>query len=543
MSIVGKTWKLSYERPVGEALWTSLLKARKIEDPGQFFANASVGDLHDPFLFPDMQKAVDRVQKAIKARERIVVYGDYDVDGTSGAALLIHTLRFLGAEVSYRIPHRQKDGYGLHNKYVEELLEQQVKVLITVDCGISCAKEVALAQANGMDVLLTDHHTLPKELPEAHATLHPQLAPKYPFKDLSGSGVAFKLACALLIATDNEDFIPRLTDLASLGTVADCVHLTGENRALLKLGLQQMGRTEWDGLRSILESAGAWRQAHTSETIGFQVGPRINASGRMSHPYWALQTLIAEGEEARQKSLKLEELNRARQELTRSITEEASAAVDPSQALLIAKAEHWPSSVAGLIAGRLQERFSKPTFILEDRGDSLVGSGRSLPGFHLVEALNTVSHLLEAYGGHEQAAGFHLKKENYEAFKEGLLKHAAAQPNLEAAWPVDLALQPEELTVEHCEKINSFAPFGIGNPKPLFLLEDVQVLKTRPVGRDAMHLKFTVDFGGQQIDGIAFGMAEHELDFHKATKLLAHLELNVWQERQSPQLQLVDFAA
>ena len=368
MSILGKQWQHRYQRQPNESLWSALCVARKVDDPGQFFSEPQLSDLHDPFLFKDMQKAVDRIQKAVRARERVVVYGDYDVDGTSGAALLIHTLRFLGAEVSYRIPHRRKDGYGLHKHFIKELVNEKARILITVDCGIACPDEVSLSQEKGLDVIITDHHALGPELPPAFAILHPDLAPDYPFKKLSGSGVAFKLACGLLIATKNDDLIPKLIDLASLGTVADCVPLVGENRSIVKLGLKQMEDTHWPGLRCILETAGlSEKLPYTSETIGFQIGPRINASGRMDHPYWALQALITEGQQALEKSHKLEELNVQRRELTTQIMEEAEASLKLNEALIITSDRNWPSGIVGLIAGRLCEKYSKPAFVLEDR--------------------------------------------------------------------------------------------------------------------------------------------------------------------------------
>jgi single-stranded-DNA-specific exonuclease len=541
MSASGKTWQLKYERQAGESLWSALMNARAVEDPGAFFSSASLTDLNDPFLFPDMHRAVDRLQKAIPARERIIVYGDYDVDGISGSALLIHVLRFLGAEVSYRIPNRLKEGYGLHASYVEELAKQNAAVLITVDLGISCAKEVALAQSLSIDVIITDHHTIPEKLPEAFAILHPTLAKTYPFPHLSGSGVAFKLACALLIATKNEDLIPQLTDLASLGTVADCVPLIGENRTLVKLGLQQLQTTKWDGLRAILQNAG--NSTFTTDTIGFQIGPRLNASGRMDNAYWGLQTLLATGPEAYEKSQKLEALNKDRQDLTKRIMEEAEAHLNLSEPLIIEAGLGWSSGIVGLIAGRLQEKYSKPTFVMEDRGDHLVGSARSLPGFHCVDALKTVAHLLEHFGGHEQAAGFHIKKENYEAFKTELQKNATAHftktplvPSLSA----DLILAPDELTLEHSAKIDSFAPFGVGNPRPLFWLKDITVLETRPVGADGKHLKFKTRMGDQTIDGIAFNSAAWQADLEQATELLVHMSAKKWNDKISLEFQLVD---
>ncbi|MEK9160009.1 MAG: single-stranded-DNA-specific exonuclease RecJ [Patescibacteria group bacterium] len=543
MSILGKTWSLRYERKPDETLWSALLEARKIEDPGTFFSSASLSDLHDPFLFPDMQKAVERLQKAINGHERIIVYGDYDVDGLSGSALLIHTLRMLGAEVSYRIPHRREDGYGLHKKYVEELAAQNVAVLITVDLGISCKDEVALAQENKIDVIITDHHTIPDVLPNAFATLHPKLAASYPFKELSGSGVAFKLACALLISTDNPDWIPYLTDLASLGTVADCVPLTGENRALVKLGLSQMKTTRWAGLQTILERAGAWDKELTSFTIGFQIGPRLNASGRLESPYWGLQALLANPEEAPQKCEKLEGLNRLRQAMMGRIIEEAEAAVNLDDPVLIA-AGPWSSGVVGLVAGRLQEKYGKPAFVLEDRGGTLVGSARSLPGFHCVDALKTAAAFLETFGGHEQAAGFHLKKENYEAFKVALLAHATAafkKSPLERKLTIDFTLTGTDLSLENCEKVSKFAPFGIGNETPLFLLEGVEILNIRPVGSEGKHIKFDGKAAGKMFEGIGFQFGPHEAALQKATRLVVHLEKNEWMGKVSSQLRLVDF--
>lgn len=544
MSILGKSWELSHNRQANESLWAALLSSRRITDPGSFFADASISDLHDPFLFDDMQKSVDRLQNAINARERIVIYGDYDVDGTSGSSILIHTLRFLGGEVSYRIPHRMKDGYGLHMKYVEELHKQNVSIIITVDCGISCAKEVAAAQELKMDVIITDHHTIPADVPPAFATIHPQLAEKYPFKKLSGSGVAFKLACALLIQSKNEDFIPKLTDLASLGTVADCVPLVGENRAIVKLGLKQMRHTEWDGLQAILESANAWdKEEFTSETIGFQIGPRINASGRIDNPLWAMQALLAKGTEAREKSQKLEELNKSRQEMTRSMMEEAEVSLDLSQPLIIAEGIGWSSGIVGLIAGRLQEKYGKPSFILEDRGEFLVGSARSFPGFHAVTALSQAHDLIENYGGHEQAAGFRLKKENYPEFKKALQAYAKdffQSTPIKSTVKVDFALQAEDFTIEKIDKISTFAPFGIGNPSPLFLMEDIEIINTRPVGKTGDHLKFTAKFHGQLHDGIAFRWGEHEDALWKAKEILVHLEKNKWNGKESVQLRLVD---
>jgi len=540
-----KEWILQHQREANESLWQALLAARGIENPGEFFTDASISDLHDPFLFDDMKKAVDRLMQAIRSKERVVIYGDYDVDGTSGSAILIHTLRYLGGEISYRIPHRREDGYGLHNHFVEEMAEKGVTVLVTVDCGISCAEQVALANQKKMDVIITDHHHMPENVPEAYALLHPDLAENYPFKRLAGSGVAFKLACALLIHTENEDFIPGLIDLASLGTVADCVPLHGENRTIVKLGLKQMRETKWEGLKAILQSAGVWGQAeYQSDVIGFQVGPRINASGRMDSPYWALQALLATGVESMEKAMRLEQLNNERKELTRLIMEEVEAQVDMNQPLIMASHPEWPSGVVGLIAGRLQEKHGKPTLIMEERGEMVVGSARSLPGFHCVDAIRSASHLLEGFGGHEQAAGFSLKKENLEAFTRAMQDYARDYFELKPLrlkLNVDLELKAEDLSIENIQNIRSFAPFGIGNLVPRFMINEMEVMSARPVGSTGDHLKFTIKFGSQVLDGIGFRFGKEMDEFRNAQSAVVELEVNEWNGNSKAQLKLVDF--
>jgi single-stranded-DNA-specific exonuclease len=537
MSILGKSWNILHERQKGDTLWASLLKARNIENPGEFFSSASLSDLHDPFLFDDMQKSVDRINSAINARERIWIYGDYDVDGTSGASLLVHALRFLGAEVSYRVPHRLNEGYGLHDSYVEEAAKNNIKILITVDCGISCKKQIDRAEELGVNVIVTDHHTIPKELPNAFAILHPQTS-NYPFKFLSGSGVAFKLASALL---KDEDMIMALTDLASLGTVADCVPLIGENRVIVKLGLAQMPKTKWDGLRALVSEV----KTFTSETIGFQIGPRINAAGRMDNPLWAIQTLLASGDDAFKKSQKLEELNRERQLLSGNIYKEALSKINPSDAIIIAEGQGWSSGIVGLIAGKIQEKHSKPTLILDDRGDFLIGSARSVPGFNVVEAIKQASHLLETFGGHEQAAGFHLKKDKYEEFKKILREYSkeyfAKNPHRPIV-NIDTYLTDKDLHIDNCETIQKFAPFGIANEEPKLILENARVINVKKIGREAEHLRFTAISGVEMVNGVAFRMAAHEEKLANATKLVANLQKNTWEGRDSLQLNLVDFS-
>jgi single-stranded-DNA-specific exonuclease len=564
MSLFGKTWNILQERSADKSLLETVFDAREIPDSLNFFKTPTLADLHDPFLFKDMQKAVDRIIEAIHARERIVIYGDYDVDGTSGSALLVHTLRFLCAQVSYRVPHRLNDGYGLHNKYVEELAEKNVAIIITVDCGISCIKEVDLANQLGVDVIITDHHTIPVKTPnpaqpeetelnppKAFALIHPDLSPDYPFKKLAGSGVAFKLACALLKQTKNEDMIAKITDLASLGTVADCVPLIGENRMLLKLGLKQMHQTEWDGLQAILDSAGH-KDAITSQTIGFQIGPRINAAGRMDTPMWAIQTLVSEGQQARDLSSKLTMLNELRRSATTQALEEAEQQVDPEDSLLIASGP-WSKGIVGLLAGRIQDRNQKPCFILQDEGETMTGSARSMPGFHCVKALDQVKDILVGYGGHAQAAGFHLKAKDYPEFKKRLnafAKEEFEENPLVIKQDVDCLLQGEEISLQTLRELSPLAPHGIGNPSPTFLIENFKIVSHRLVGGDKSHLSFQLQFNAPQassqsrppapIRGIAFRWAEHLDAFLKAKQMLVQIDSQIWQGEERLQIRPLD---
>lgn len=545
MSILGNTWTLKKQRNAAENLWSALMAARGVENPGDFFSSASLEDLHDPFLFPDMEKAVHRLLRARDQGEKVVVYGDYDVDGVSGSAILVHTLKEIGAQVSYRIPHRLTQGYGVHQSIVEELVGLGAKILITVDCGISCPKEVEWAESHGLNVILTDHHAIPESVPQPYALLHPLCgAGDYPFGHLSGSGMAFKLASALWIKLGKAEEIRRFTDLASLGTVADCVPLHGENRTIVKLGLEQLVKTEWHGLKAILQSAGVWGAAsYNSDTIGFQIGPRLNASGRMDSPYWAIQTLLATPEEAKEKSEKLELLNMQRRQRTLEIMEQAEATMNFSEPVLVGAHTAWSSGLVGLIAGKLQEKHRKPTFILEDQGEKLVGSVRSIPGFHARDVLQSLAHLLVGYGGHELAAGFHLEKQHFPAFQQQLLELAreklSASPTRELT--LDTELYVEDVTLENCEKVASFEPFGIGNLKPVFLMKNPTILEVKKVGAEGKHLKFTMKKDRQLVSGIAFGLGEQDQALWRASNLVVELEKNAWQDRETPQLRLVDF--
>ncbi|MBI2634670.1 single-stranded-DNA-specific exonuclease RecJ [Candidatus Peregrinibacteria bacterium] len=548
MSILNKKWvikNLDRQKSAFE---------RIIENRG-FNGRDDMTDFHDPFLFEDMEKACVRIEKAMKNKERIIVFGDYDVDGISGTAILVHTLKKIHAEVSWRLPHRVEDGYGLSMKFIDEFIEKNIAVVITVDCGICCAKEIHKAKEHNIDTIVTDHHTIPEKYPDAHAILHPKL-PKtnYPFNELTGAGVALKLAHALLQRNlpEYSQFFNSLLDLASLGTVADLGQLIGENRLIVKKGLEILSNTSWLGLRQIMDIARLKPGAKMdTTTIGFQIAPRINAAGRIGDPYTALSLLLQEEKNPKIDSLgkKLEELNTARQGLTQSAFEQLEAQLKDVKELpymIIAHHPDWHVGILGLIAGKLAEKYGRPAIIMQDFGDTLVASARSPKFFNIIDAISQCGEYLVSFGGHAQAAGCSLKKENLDAFKEKIIAHTKENlkdSELKAVLEIDCELEPDEITLDFAEELENLAPFGAGNQRPTFVIRDVEPLLVNQVGAAKNHLKFLAKINEQNLDVIAFrlGSFGEKLRRHKKIDIVCQLEKNSWQDRVSLQLQALDF--
>ncbi len=482
------------------------------------FFNPTLEHIPDPFLFDEMDKALERVQEAIGNEERIVIFGDYDVDGITGTAILVRTLLKLGAQVSYRLPHRVHDGYGLKNHLIDEMATKDVKLIITVDNGISAANEIAYAKDLGIDVIVTDHHSIPPVIPEAAAILHPKVeGESYPFKDLSGSGVAFVFARALLEAGDVEDaeqFWLEMIDLAALGTVADCVPLTGANRAIVKEGLRQIGRTAFPGLRHLLDTAGWKRDRADTETIGFVIGPRLNAAGRMDTPLDALHLFLYDSERSRLVAEKLNRLNGERQVETENIASRVAQALetDPPRGIVLAEGDYHVG-IIGIVAARMVEKFGLPAIIMGRKGDELVGSCRSNGRVNMIEALRHFPHRFTHFGGHEAAAGFSMPADQYPALKEELESHIASLEDREEgiAIDIDAALEAGHIGPEIYGLVESLAPFGVGNSKPIFALEQAVVMESKPVGSGSTHLKMMVKKDGKTFDAIAFRHG-HRLD-------------------------------
>jgi single-stranded-DNA-specific exonuclease len=558
-SLLGRHWSLKPQDP-NLNVFQNILKNRGIEAPedvNSYLSPSYKKGFHNPFLMKDMDKAVERLSQAIDQQERVIVFGDYDVDGISGTAVLYNALKLCGANFSYRLPHRVNDGYGLNIKFIDEFKEKGVKVLITVDCGISCREQINRAAEFGIDVIITDHHTIPEQIPDqAYAILHPKQADcHYPFKGLTGAGVAFKLASALLTArftgSDRDRMLYSLLDLASLGTVADIGPLLDENRIIVKYGLEAMQKSNWPGLNLLMESAGIdLSQKLGVSDIGFKIGPRINAAGRIDHPYYALQMLLHDGDqdEGKSKARYLEQLNSERQQMVQKALLEAElkfAEWPTDRKVFIAWSPEWHVGILGLICSRMVEKYGLPTIILQEFDDHLVASFRSNESFNAVDALNAVKDSLSHYGGHAQAAGFSLKKANLPDFIDRLCAYAAEELENhinQTDLLIDAEIDHEQVNDNFMRLIAQMEPFGTGNEKPVFMIRNTEAGEFKTVGRDQNHLHFLVRTPSGKFSSIAFKLGKLLPDLHQHSRLdiAFHLEKNVWNGRESIQFQVVD---
>jgi len=564
MSVLGKKWIIE-SRDEAKPILDILLENRGLntkEEKAEFLDANDASEFHDPFLMRDMQKSVDRIMKAIENKERIIIFGDYDVDGLTSAAILFHALKRLKANHSVRLPNREKDGYGLSMPFIEEFKGIEIKLIITVDCGISCSKEIAYASQNGIDTIITDHHQVPEEPPkDAYSINHPkQKNCTYPFEELTGAGVALKLAHALFIHNlGNEDAkkeIEPLIELAALGTIADIGILKGENRLIVKKGLKNLLKTSSPGLKILKDLAGfsEFENKEISTTmVGYQMAPRINAAGRIGDPYIALKLLIGENQKDLLKYGKeLDELNRRRQEMTgQSFLKaiEKFAKLEQNSMLpfvLIESHPDWHVGIIGLTASKLAERFNRPAMIMQDLGDTLVGSARSIESFNVIEAISAHKHHLTSFGGHKEAAGFTMKKSAFAKFKKEMEKFAESKlknEDLRKSLKIDCEIQPEKISESLINDIYKLKPFGSSNSRPIFVLKNIKPNFIETVGRNADHVKFEAEINGKNIPVIGFRLGEHsqELRKHKSLNMACHVDFNEWNGSKKIQLELVDF--
>ncbi|MGD0265413.1 MAG: single-stranded-DNA-specific exonuclease RecJ [Candidatus Methylomirabilota bacterium] len=566
-----KRWRIAEGPPEANAtalaralgvspLVAGLLVRRGCDTPetARTFLDAPLTALHDPWQMLGMHAAVDRLRAAVARREPVLICGDYDVDGVSGAALLVAGLRRAGCEAEYVVPRRLEHGYGLHVSIAEQAATAGVRVLVTVDHGISAYEAVALARTRGMDVIICDHHLPPPTLPPATAILNPaQQDCTYPFKDLCGVGIAFKLLQALFGWEAGEELWPFL-DLVALGTIADLVPLLGENRILVKHGLIQLAGTTRPGLRALADVAGVPLSAPGglgAGRVAFGLAPRINAAGRLDDASTAVRLLLTHDPgEARQLAADLDRQNRERQELEGSILAEALAQADAThdprrdRAIVLASPA-WHPGVIGIVAARVAEHFGRPTALIGTGGPEARGSARSAAGWHIADALGRCADLLLHYGGHRAAAGFSLRPDRIEEFRERFLSLAAqelSEDDLVPTLTADAEVSLDRVDLVLANSVARLAPHGMGNPEPLLVARNLQVMASpRRVGQN--HLKMKVrqsGKSGQVVETIGFNLGSYVEILNRAPSpwidLLFVPERNVWNDREILQLRVKD---
>ena len=522
-----------------------LLFSRGIKDEDSLsrFLAPSLDDLHDPYLLHDMDKAVNRIRRAIEQGEFILVYGDYDADGMTSASILKETLEQLGAECLVYLPNRFTDGYGPNASVYKYFIEQQgISLIVTVDNGVAGHEAIDLAQSMGVDVIVTDHHSLPEVLPDAHAIVHPEHPESdYPFKHLAGCGVAFKLACALL-----EEVQVELLDLVAIGTIADMVSLTDENRIMVQYGLEVLRNTQRLGLQELFEIAGISSSDLTEETVGFQLAPRLNALGRLDDPNPAIELLTGfDDEEVREIALMIQDKNEERKEIVQAIYEEAKSLVEPNKSVQVLAKEGWNPGVLGIVAGRLLEELGQTVIVLNIEDGRAKGSARSIEAVDIFEALDPHRELFIAFGGHAGAAGMTLEVDNLEALSE-LLEAYITEKGLDVATKNNLRLDEdldiEALTIETVKNFERLAPFGMDHQKPVFYIRDFQVENARTMGAGNAHLKLKISKGSANFEVVAFGKGSLATEFAqvKDLELAATLSVNQWNGQTALQLMMVD---
>ncbi len=533
------------------SLIVQLMFNRGVKEPAQL-ASFLAGDISlssSPLLLPDMQQAIARIYQALLSGEPIAIYGDYDADGITATALLVQGLSALGGTVIPYIPHRLTEGYGLKTAALENLRQQGIGLVVTVDCGITSLSEVKRARKMGLDIVITDHHTPLPEIPPAVAIVNPKLAGSaYPFTELTGAGVAFKLIQAFYQSIGREEPLEELIDLAALGTVADMSPLLGENRYLVKEGLMVMNHSPRLGIRALMEQAGLSGGNLDSECISWTIAPRLNAAGRLEHAMSSYKLLMTNSPvEARRLARWLEQKNTERQKLTASTLARAreqvlSRGISP---LLLAGDKDYFIGIAGLVASRLAEEFYRPAVVIKIGEKVSIGSCRSIPEFNIIAALKESQHLLSQFGGHSQAAGFTLPTQNLPRFEETLLDLATTQlkgVDLCPSLDIDAEVTLPGLGGDTFQITQQLAPFGRGNPVPTYLSRRVEVIDCRTMGNGGEHLRLKLRQDGTRWDGVAFRQGGCLADVAPSLDIVYNLEIDRWQGKETLRLNILDFA-
>jgi single-stranded-DNA-specific exonuclease len=512
------------------------------------FLNFS-GPLYDPFLLSNMDLAVKRLLQAVDRHEPIAVYGDYDVDGVTATVLMVQALRSLGAEVQEYIPHRFDEGYGVNNDALDRLYQQGVRLVVTVDCGIRSSAEARHASRLGLDLIISDHHEPKKEIPNVVAVICPKCpGDLYPDKNLAGVGLAYKIAQALYTQRPGFDaLLESFLDLVAVGTVADVVPLIGENRAMVKAGLRLIRQNRRQGLHSLAGAGQFNLDTATARDIGFMIGPRLNAAGRLDSASSAYNLLMSENvDEAAGLAQELDNRNRLRQDLTKKMCEEAEAKISDEDHLLFVVSPEFNEGVVGLVAARLTESHYRPSIVGTIKNEFIRASCRSIPEFHITHALDACSDLLERHGGHAMAAGFIVRAERLPELKRRLQEIALGEltdRDLQPVLRADMDISLQDLKPEILRTISYLEPTGHKNPGVTFISRHLQVKSHRIIGSNRNHLKLSVSDGRITYDAVAFRQAQWVQQMTPTVDLLYSFERNYYQGREMLQLNVQDIKA
>lgn len=550
---VEKAEKLACEAGISVFL-AKIFLSRKMDNAETIdkFLNSTLDDLNDPFLLKDMNLAVKRIAKAIENKEKILIYGDYDVDGVTSTSVLYKFLKSQNAWVDYYIPNRFEEGYGFSQSSVEKIINMQVDLVVTVDCGTTSIEETGMLMEKGIDVVVTDHHECKEELPSVKALVNPQRPDcMYPHKNLSGVGVAFKLIKALSFEMNIQINQLEFLDLVALGTIADVMPLTGENRILVKYGIKKINNTSNIGLKSLMKEVGIFGKKITSRDIGYIIAPRLNAAGRIGDAAMVVELLTTEDEvKANEIASKLNEHNKKRQEIETEIFEEVISKIEKESyikksSIMVVSGRDWHQGVIGIVASKVVEKYNKPCILITVSDGIGKGSGRSVEGINLFNALTSCKETLEKFGGHEMAVGLTLKEEKIHDFNRLINEYISSFSDTfeyTEKIKIDTTVEIEEITLENVRELDFLEPFGIDNPEPLFKFENAKINEINAVGSDKSHLKLKVENSGSKVDAIAFKKGDLAKVYKKSDILdiVCTLDINIWRDVESVQLKVID---
>ncbi len=574
MSEISKKWNILEKAPQEfishfsqyNSTILQLLFNRKIDTKDKIdkFYNLKYSDLYDPFLFKDMDRALERIGKAMDNKERVGIYGDYDADGVTSSLVLTEIFKkVLGLSGQLYIPDRAREGYGLNKKAIDWLIKKDIKLIVTCDCGVANKLEIDYAKEKGVDVIVFDHHHLSEEFSDDYIIVNAkQGKDEYPYKELSGVGIVFKLAQAIfrseIIKKTNtefkenkelqEEFEKSLLDLVAVGTIADCSPLTGENRILVQEGLKVLSKSKRQGFQALAKSAQVDLLKVDSFGVGFYLAPRINSAGRLDHANAAYKLLATESYGiAKLLSYQLELSNRKRQRITDQIFREIKKELDLSKKVLIANKEGWPLGVMGIVASKICEEYFRPSFVLTRGEKESAGSARSIPSFNIIEAINDCSDLLLEFGGHKGAAGCTLENENLDKFSEKINKIAEEKLSEEDLIPkinIEAEIDLKNINWDFYNELEKLKPYGANNEKPLFISHKVLVMSFDRIGKRRDHLKLILNDQNNkgQIEGVYFNIKNGKLkELGNEIDIIFEIDCNEWNGKKNLQIRVVDF--